>query len=57
MGLPLSEQSLQEAHERSRVLSVAFDEQHFGRHHAKKSAMQLEEEMDKVVWLLMFLGL
>lgn len=49
VGLPLSEQSLQEAHERSRVLSMkAFDEQHFGRHHAKKSAMQLEEEMDKV---------
>lgn len=49
VGLPLSEQSLQEAHESSRVLSMkAFDEQHFGRHHAKKSAMQLEEEMDKV---------
>ncbi|OWM70417.1 hypothetical protein CDL15_Pgr008706 [Punica granatum] len=47
--LPLPENSLQENHERSRESAMkAFDEQHFGRHHAKRSAMQLEEEIDKV---------
>ncbi|KAJ7977320.1 Guanylate-binding family protein [Quillaja saponaria] len=47
--LPLSEQSLQDAHERSRgEMMQVFDEQHFGRHHAKKSVMQLDEEVQKV---------
>ncbi|GMI98734.1 GUANYLATE-BINDING PROTEIN-LIKE 2 [Hibiscus trionum] len=46
LGLPMSEQSLQDAHERSREEAMnAFDEQHFGRHHAKKSADQLDEDM------------
>lgn len=47
--LPLPEQSLQEAHGRSRGEAVkSFDEQHFGRNHAKRSVMQLEEEIGKV---------
>ncbi|KAG8663359.1 guanylate-binding protein 4 [Manihot esculenta] len=46
--LPLPEQSLQEAHGRSRGEAVkSFDEQHFGRNHAKRSVMQLEEEIGK----------
>ncbi|XP_015575881.1 guanylate-binding protein 4 isoform X1 [Ricinus communis] len=49
LGLPLPEQSLQDAHERSREEAMkAFDEQHFGRHHAKRSVMQLDEEIEKV---------
>ncbi|KAJ7972725.1 Guanylate-binding family protein [Quillaja saponaria] len=49
LGLPLLEQSLQDAHERSREKAMqAFDKQHFGRHHAKKSVMQLDEEIQKV---------
>lgn len=49
VSLPLSEQSLQDAHERSRDFSMkAFNEQHFGRHHAKKSVVQMEEEIEKV---------
>ncbi|WCJ21617.1 Guanylate-binding family protein [Euphorbia peplus] len=49
VGLPLSEKSLQDAHLKSRGKAMnAFDEQHFGRHHAKRSAEQLDEEMDKV---------
>ena len=49
-SFPMPEQSLQEAHERSRGEAMnAFDEQHFGRNHAKKSAMQLDEEI-KEVW-------
>lgn len=27
-----------------------FEEQHFGRHHAKKSVLQLDEEIEKV-WI------
>ncbi|CAK9143778.1 unnamed protein product [Ilex paraguariensis] len=47
--LPLSEQSLQEVHKGSReeVMKV-FDEQHFGRHHAKRSVERLDEEINKV---------
>ncbi|KAB1208836.1 Guanylate-binding protein 4 [Morella rubra] len=49
LGLPLPEQALQDAHERSRDGAMkVFDEQHFGRHHAKKSVMQLDEEIEKV---------
>lgn len=49
LGLPRSEESLQEAHEGSKAAAmVAFDEQHFGRHHAKRSAEQLIEEIEKV---------
>ncbi|KAK4780276.1 hypothetical protein SAY87_016382 [Trapa incisa] len=49
VSLPLSENSLQQSHKRSRELAMkAFDEQHFGRHHAKRSAVQLEEEIEKI---------
>lgn len=47
--LPVSVESLQVAHEASREVSMkAFDEQHFGRRHAKKSVNQLYEEIEKV---------
>ena len=50
LGLPLAEESLQESHDRSRDEAMkAFDQQHFGRHHAKKSVMQLDEEIQKVL--------
>ena len=50
LGLPMPEQSLQDAHERSLEEAMkAFDEQHFGRHHAKRSAIQLDEEMKEVL--------
>lgn len=49
LTLPLTAQSLRDAHERSRGDAMkSFDEQHFGRNHAKRSFMQLEEEIDKV---------
>ncbi|KAI9080341.1 hypothetical protein K1719_037735 [Acacia pycnantha] len=49
LHFPLPEESLQEAHEKSRGDAMqAFDEQHFGRHHAKKSVDQLDEEIQKV---------
>ncbi|OMO78358.1 hypothetical protein CCACVL1_14433, partial [Corchorus capsularis] len=48
LGLPMPEQSLQDAHERFREEAMkAFDDQHFGRNHAKKSAMQLDEEINE----------
>ncbi len=34
----------------------AFDEQHFGRHHAKKSVEQLDEEIEKV-WFGPFINI
>lgn len=49
LGLPLSEQSLQAAHQKSKEDAMKlFDQQHFGRHHAKKSVNQLDEEIEKV---------
>lgn len=49
LRLPTSEMSLQQSHEDAKAAAVvAFDEQHFGRHHAKKSAEQLVEEIEKV---------
>lgn len=49
LSLPLIGQSLQEYHERSmEEVMKLFEEQHFGRHHAKKSVEQLEEEIEKV---------
>ncbi|XP_059433258.1 uncharacterized protein LOC132166458 [Corylus avellana] len=49
LHLPHTEQDLQDAHERSREVAMqVFDEQHFGRHHANKSVMQLDEEIQKV---------
>ncbi|OIW05042.1 hypothetical protein TanjilG_18641 [Lupinus angustifolius] len=49
LPLPLLEESLRESHDRSRDEAMqAFDQQHFGRHHAKKSVLQLDEEIQKV---------
>ncbi|GLU07623.1 hypothetical protein SLE2022_245750 [Rubroshorea leprosula] len=49
IGLPLSEESLHDAHERFREEAMkAFDEQHFGRHHAKQSVMKLDEDIKEV---------
>ncbi|CAN6690755.1 unnamed protein product [Malus baccata var. baccata] len=49
LSLPLIEQSVQDYHERSmEEVMKLFEEQHFGRHHAKKSVEQLQEEVDKV---------
>ncbi|MFS7956675.1 putative guanylate-binding protein domain superfamily [Helianthus anomalus] len=41
--LPIHEESLQSIHEASRAESLkSFDQQHFGRHHAKKSVETLD---------------
>lgn len=49
LHLPMPGESLQKAHEDYRESAMrVFDEQHFGRHHAKKSVDKLEEEIDKV---------
>ncbi|XP_058209123.1 uncharacterized protein LOC131322037 [Rhododendron vialii] len=49
LNLPLSEQSLQKNNEgfREETMKV-FDEEHFGRHHAKRSVEKLDEELEKV---------
>lgn len=50
MVLPMPGESLQEAHEEHRQAAMnVFDEQHFGRHHAKKSVDKLDEEIEKVL--------
>ncbi|KNA19971.1 hypothetical protein SOVF_056590 [Spinacia oleracea] len=50
LSLPLSEESLKKAHEISKDAAMkAFDQQHFGRNHAKKSVEQLGEEIEKVL--------
>ncbi|KAM0016210.1 putative guanylate-binding protein/Atlastin [Helianthus debilis subsp. tardiflorus] len=47
--LPIHEESLQSIHEASRAESLkSFDEQHFGRHHAKKSVETLDEDIEKM---------
>ncbi|KAI3526664.1 hypothetical protein L1887_05924 [Cichorium endivia] len=49
VSLPISEDSLLSIHEASRAESLkSFDEQHFGRHHAKKSVEQLDEDLEKM---------
>ncbi|PIN12840.1 hypothetical protein CDL12_14540 [Handroanthus impetiginosus] len=49
LGLPTSEEFLQQGHEGSKEAAmVAFDEQHFGHHHAKRSADKLVEAIEKV---------
>lgn len=49
VSLPISEDSLLSIHEASRAESLkSFDEQHFGRHHAKKSVQQLDEDLEKM---------
>jgi hypothetical protein len=50
LALPLPEGYLQASHDMARGDAMqAFDQQHFGRHHAKKSVTQLDEEIDKVL--------
>jgi hypothetical protein len=57
LHLPVSEQHLQDTHQSSRDGAMqAFDEQHFGRHHAKKSVEQLDEEIEKV-WFGPFINI
>ncbi|KAJ8547577.1 hypothetical protein K7X08_011163 [Anisodus acutangulus] len=47
--LPMPGESLQKAHEEHKQAAMnVFDEQHFGRHHAKKSVDKLDEEIEKV---------
>ncbi|PWA63037.1 guanylate-binding family protein [Artemisia annua] len=47
--LPISEETLQSIHEAARSESLkAFEEQHFGRHHAKKSVETLDEDIEKM---------
>ncbi|KAK4560244.1 hypothetical protein RGQ29_009141 [Quercus rubra] len=49
LHLPVSEKHLEDTHQSSRDRAMkVFDEQHFGRHHAKKSVEQLDEEIQKV---------
>ncbi|KAI8574486.1 hypothetical protein RHMOL_Rhmol01G0357900 [Rhododendron molle] len=49
LNLPLSEQSLQKNNEGFREETMKlFDEEHFGRHHAKRSVEKLDEELEKV---------
>lgn len=49
VSLPISEDSLQSIHGASRTEALkSFDEQHFGRHHAKKSVEQLDEDIEKM---------
>lgn len=49
MVLPMPGESLQKVHEEHKEAALnLFDEQHFGRHHAKKSVDKLDEEIEKV---------
>ncbi|KAL7602348.1 uncharacterized protein LOC111915104 [Lactuca sativa] len=49
VSLPISEDSLLSIHGASRSEALkSFDEQHFGRHHAKKSVEQLDEDIEKM---------
>ena len=49
LRLPMSEEYLQSAHETAHNEAIkAFDAQHFGRQHAKKSVDQLDEQMQEV---------
>lgn len=49
LTLPLHEEFVQQAHDEARGAAMeAFDKQHFGRHHAKKSVEHLDEEIQKL---------
>ncbi|CAA7052077.1 unnamed protein product [Microthlaspi erraticum] len=49
LRLPITEESLQRFHETAHDEAIkAFDAQHFGRQHAKKSVDQLDEQMQEV---------
>ncbi|KAL5988798.1 hypothetical protein ACLOJK_026900 [Asimina triloba] len=48
MQLPLSEPMLQQGHDNAREEAMkVFDQEHFGRHHAKRSAETLDEAIQK----------
>ncbi|CAN6441127.1 unnamed protein product [Victoria cruziana] len=48
--LPLPQDTLQHAHEQAKSGALkAFEQQHFGRHHAKQSVIQLEDEINKAL--------
>lgn len=48
--LPLAEESLHIAHKSLREVAMkAFEEQHFGHRHAKKSVEKLQYEIEKVI--------
>ncbi|KAL5712466.1 hypothetical protein ACHQM5_014638 [Ranunculus cassubicifolius] len=49
LHLPLPEKFLQQQHDESHQETMrSFDEQHFGRHHAKRSIDTLDEEINKL---------
>lgn len=49
LGLPLSEESLHNSHEKFREEAMkAFDDQHIGRNHAQKSVTKLDEDISEV---------
>ncbi|CAA2971796.1 guanylate-binding 4 [Olea europaea subsp. europaea] len=49
LSLPTSNDYLHNAHEASREAAMnAFNEQHFGRYHAKRSVEKLVEDIEKV---------
>ncbi|XP_058115247.1 uncharacterized protein LOC131258152 [Magnolia sinica] len=49
LGLPVSVPMLRQAHDESREEAMkVFDEQHFGRHHAKWFVDKLDEEIQKI---------
>lgn len=52
LSLPTSNDYLHNAHEASREAAMnAFNEQHFGRYHAKRSVEKLVEDIEKVLKL------
>ncbi|CAL9093350.1 unnamed protein product [Musa textilis] len=49
LRLPIQENRLQEVHEESKAdAKKLFDQQHFGRHHAERSVLKLDDEIQKV---------
>ncbi|KAL9269385.1 Guanylate-binding protein 4-like protein [Drosera capensis] len=49
LRLPLPEESLVKSQQEAKEAAMqAFDEQHFGRHHAQRSVEKLDEEIEKV---------
>ncbi|CAD5169712.1 unnamed protein product [Musa acuminata subsp. malaccensis] len=49
LRLPVQENRLQEVHEESKAeAKKLFDQQHFGRHHAERSVLKLDDEIQKV---------
>ncbi|XP_020256134.1 guanylate-binding protein 4 isoform X3 [Asparagus officinalis] len=49
LHLPVPESKLEQAHDEAKIEArKLFDQQHFGRHHAKQSIIRLYEEIQKV---------